>query len=358
MSRKDQLNALFGLRPGAAAPPAPETKGAAAPAAGSAPVLGAPNNSPGGNDGAPPPSAPRSEPRADRVRAGAVGAMGATLQQLAQGERLRDLDPSLIDPAPVGDRIASPVDESFDALKASIAASGQQVPVLVREHPSAPGRYQAAYGHRRIRAARELGLTVRAEIRALGDEALAVAQGQENIARRDLSFIEKALFAAGLERAGLPRAAILKALATDKGDLSRYLAVAASVPDALVRLIGPAPKAGRARWLALADALAAAGWRQGGPLPARLQALWEKAETAAANSDERFALALAALTAKAAPPAVPRLIHDQYGAPLASLAAAGARPALTLDAAIDPGFAAFLADELPALYRRWRAAAG
>jgi ParB family chromosome partitioning protein len=193
-------------------------------------------------------------------------------ERIASGEQVLEIDTDLIDPAPFTDRLVIEVDPAFEALVASIRDSGQQVPALVRPHPSRPGRYQAAYGHRRIRACQALQLPVRAVVRTLDDAALAVAQGQENIARRDLSFIEKAVFAAGLESSGLPRAAILQALATDKGDLSRYIAVAKAVPIELARAIGPAPKAGRARWLALAEALRGAGWgtsAQRGKLPDR-----------------------------------------------------------------------------------------
>jgi ParB family transcriptional regulator, chromosome partitioning protein len=44
-------------------------------------------------------------------------------------------------------------------------------------------------------ALRDLGQPVRALVRDFDDAALVMAQGQENGARRDLSFIEKANFA-------------------------------------------------------------------------------------------------------------------------------------------------------------------
>jgi ParB family chromosome partitioning protein len=362
MSRKDTLNALFGMRSGDA--PAPETKGAPAPA------LGAPNTaSEGQGDGQPSPSG--------RVRAGAVGAMGASLrdiareadlmrERIASGEQVLEIDAELIDPAPFTDRLVIAVDPAFEALVASIRESGQQVPALVRPHPSEPGRYQAAYGHRRIRACQALGRPVRAVVKMMDDSALAVAQGQENIARRDLSFIEKAVFAAGLESSGLPRAAILQALATDKGDLSRYIAVTKTVPIEIVRAIGPAPKAGRARWLALAEALRGAGWGQGprrGKLPDRLQAMLEKNAFAEADSDARLMMVMATLSpnlpkAGLKPPAaldlkdtdgrlIGRLTHsrDTGGRTMAAITLTGDDP---------PGFAAFLASEIPGLHRRWK----
>ena len=47
---------------------------------------------------------------------------------------------------------AADVDAAFEALKQSIGERGQEIPVLLRAHASAPGRFQAAFGHRRIRA--------------------------------------------------------------------------------------------------------------------------------------------------------------------------------------------------------------
>jgi ParB family chromosome partitioning protein len=367
MSRKDTLNALFGLRPGEAS--APETK---------ADPLGVPNEM-------------RVAQGADlavsseRVRAGAVGAMGASLreisrevedmrQRLASGEQVVEIDPELIDPAPFADRLVIDVDPAFAALVASIRDSGQQVPALVRLHPSRPGRFQTAYGHRRIRACLALGRPVRAVVRVLDDAALAVAQGQENIARRDLSFIEKAVFAQGLEAAGLPRSEILKALATDKGDLSRYIAVAKAVPIELARAIGPAPKAGRARWLALVEALAAAGWehaKRSGKLPDRVLATLEKSAFAGADSDARFGMVLMALSTALPKPAPvlpePLDIRDGEGELIARLFRNGeseGREASSITIVGGnppkngvPGFATFLAREIPGLFSRWKAGA-
>ena len=143
--RKDQLRSLFGVES------APETK--------SMTPLPTPD----------PTEAPK------RSAAGAVRAMGLSLGALSQeiedarrlrdslegAERVIDLDAARIERSPFADRLSSGSsgDEQFDALKRSIAEHGQQVPVLVRPHPDAAkageGIYQAAYGHRRIEAARQ-----------------------------------------------------------------------------------------------------------------------------------------------------------------------------------------------------------
>lgn len=205
----------------------------------------------------------------DRVRTGAISAMGATLhemaenakqasrlqQQIADGEAVISIEPNAIDNSRIPDRISIDVDPSFDELVASIADYGQQVPILVRPNPEAAGRFQIAYGRRRLRAAEKLGTPVRAIVRDLSDTELIVAQGRENLDRKDLSFIEKAYFAKNLEDDGCDRSTIVAALGSDKGDVSRYIAVARQVPQKLVSLIGPAPKAGRARWLKLVESL-------------------------------------------------------------------------------------------------------
>lgn len=206
----------------------------------------------------------------DRVRTGAISAMGSSLhemaenakqatklqQQLAEGEAVISIDASSIDSSKIADRIPIDIDPDFDALVESIAEHGQQVPILVRPNPQVSGRFQIAYGRRRLKAAEKLGRPVRAIVRSLSDSQLYIAQGRENLDRKDLSFIEKAFFAKNLEENGCDRATIISALATDKADVSRYIAIARQLPEDLVKFIGPAPKAGRARWMALVEHLA------------------------------------------------------------------------------------------------------
>lgn len=207
-----------------------------------------------------------------RAASGAVKAMGLTLssitreaeearalrQALQEGERIVALDTDRIDASFVSDRLSDEErdDPDFLALVESIRESGQQVPILVRPAPqdgSGEGseRYQVAYGHRRLRAARRLGQPVRAIVKALSDDELILAQGKENAERRNLSFIERALFAHALVGRGFERKLICDALAVQKSELSRLLQVAEAVPFRFARAIGPAPKAGRERWMAL-----------------------------------------------------------------------------------------------------------
>jgi ParB family chromosome partitioning protein len=200
---------------------------------------------------------------------GAVGAMSRSLErltteaasarnvegQLRAGVVAVELDPALIDPSPAPDRLPVVDARSELGFIEIIRAQGQQTPILVRPHPAESGRYQVAFGHRRLRAAAALGRPVRALVKTLTDAELVVAQGQENNARQDLSFIERAAFAHTLEQLGHGRDVIMAALVVDKTELSRLIAVRRTVPDFIVNAVGPAPKAGRRRWMSLADRL-------------------------------------------------------------------------------------------------------
>jgi ParB family transcriptional regulator, chromosome partitioning protein len=175
-------------------------------------------------------------------------------QQLSAGQAVVELNPDDIDASFVPDRMA-PSDEDHRKLVDAIRSEGQLVPILVRPHPEKHGRYQIAYGHRRHRAIKELGITIRAVVRELSDEQLVVAQGQENNERTNLSFIEKARFASRLQERGFKREIIMQALSTDKGTLSKLLSTIGSIPADVVEAIGPAPGIGTRRWQEFAEKL-------------------------------------------------------------------------------------------------------
>jgi len=168
-------------------------------------------------------------------------------KRLLEGETIVEVDPALVDVSFVSDRLSGD-DEAFDELKGSIAASGQDTPVLLRPHPETSGRYMVVFGHRRVRAARALERPVRAVIKDIDDVAHVLAQGQENTARADLSFIEKALFAKNLRDLGQGKDVIEQALTIDGTLLSRMLSVAGTVPAHFITAIGPAKQIGRDRW--------------------------------------------------------------------------------------------------------------
>ncbi|GGE11705.1 plasmid partitioning protein RepB [Aureimonas endophytica] len=302
--------------------------------------------------------------RVPRVSAGSVRSMKesfsqvereneALRQSLAEGSQIVEVDPFLIDPSPFADRFPDDENsEAFEALKASIAENGQEIPVLLRVHPLDAARYQTAFGHRRVRAARALARPVRAVVRALDDEALAVAQGLENSARQDLTFIERAVFAARLEDSGRSRHVIQQALSVDKAEASKLIAIARGVPERVLRHVGRAPKIGRGRWLALAEALKDPQAR------ARIERRMADLDRVPAESDARFTALLAAASATKAAPPTERSVIAHSGRRIASLIAGDRDARFVIDRDLGPSFAEFLAARLPALYEDYTARMG
>ena len=166
------------------------------------------------------------------------------------------IETSLIDPSPFADRLADDDGDRFSEFVKTIADHGQQVPIQVRQHPEAPGRYQVVYGHRRLAAAMQLRIPVKAHVVEISDRDLAVAQGIENSARQDLSWIERALFARRMDEAGFRARDIYTALSIDDAELARMRGVCRQVPFDIIHAIGRAPKIGRPRWVALAKSFA------------------------------------------------------------------------------------------------------
>lgn len=285
--------------------------------------------------------------------AGEIDAARALKRELAETGRIVDLDPGRIDAALVADRLNrdDEGDPAFVALVASIGENGQQVPVLVRPHPQEAGRYQAAYGHRRIQAARRLGIRVKAIVRDLTDGELVLAQGKENTERRDLSFIERALFAKALVDYGFERRIVQQALSLHKAEMTRLLQVADAVPAPVAHAVGPAPKIGRPRWLALAGLLGS----EAGRVKADDEIRSERFRNA--DSNRRFKLLFERLSKK--PVATkPREIASGSGEPVARVVTAGGKPRIDFVGASGPAFAEFVAGELTGLLARFESRSG
>lgn len=167
--------------------------------------------------------------------------------KLESGETIIELSPEVIDPSFISDRLEI-TEAEVEELAEQIRDRGQLIPIMVRPHPDKDGRYQVAFGHRRLKAIAKLGLNVRAVVRKLTDAELVVAQGQENNARLDLSFIEKARFAAELEQQGYSRSIICGALAVTENNLSTMISIANRIPREIAYAVGKAPGIGRPRW--------------------------------------------------------------------------------------------------------------
>lgn len=347
-NRKNELRALF--------------SGNVAPAANAAPVEEKPPVAAGVQPAKPATStAPLSD--VPRAASGAIKAMGLSLgsitreaeearalrEALTQGERVVELDPELIDASFVEDRLTDGEtdDPDFLALADSIRDSGQQSPILVRPHPEKQGRYQTAYGHRRLNAVRSLGIKVKAIVRPLTDDELVLAQGKENAERRNLSFIERAMFASALADRGFDRKVIGEALAVQKSELSRLMQVAEGVPPAIARAIGPAPKVGRERWMAFGSLLGDEVARETAQEECRTRRFLE------AESDHRFQILFARLSRKPkADTAKPEALSDAGGRVFAKLKRDGKNARIEFVADVDPRFI----DEVVELLARQHAA--
>lgn len=238
------------------------------------------------------PALPRDDHAAHpRVSAGAVGALKNTLAHITKDGRVVEIEAALILPSPYPDRMdGAESDEAIEALALSISRSGQEVPVLVRPHPTITNHYQTIYGHRRIRAISRLGdgLKVRAIIRDLSDGELLMAQGIENSSRQDLSWIEKAMFAHRLEvfareNGRDPTAMVMDALSLHPPDVSRFRTTLEAIPADVVLAIGAAPKIGRTKWLKLYNVV-----KEDASSLSRMRRLKDMRTFQSRGSDERF----------------------------------------------------------------------
>ena len=267
-------------------------------------------------------------------------------QKLSEGQAVVELDPALIDGSFAPDRMDAS-DEQNRAFRALIREHGQNTPILVRPHPQEAGRFQVAFGHRRLRAARDLQIKVRAVVRRLSDEELIIAQGQENSARADLTFIERARFAARLEARQFKRETIMAALGVDKAALSRLITVATKIPNDLIDAIGPAPAIGRPRWIAWMESL-----DQPGAL-ARARELIATDRFATLDSDKRFEALQRSARQKQRPRA--DIWRASDGAAAARVSASAQTLTLTFDERVAPAFGEFVKQRLQALYDQYKA---
>lgn len=304
------------------------------------------------------PSAPSPSPA--RVPAGVIGATHRAIDDIrAERDRLRELvetgggavrelDTSLIDPSPYPDRLPDDDPGDFEAFKRSIEIDGQKVPIQVRQSPSAAGRYQIVYGHRRWRAAKELGLPVRALEVEISDLDLVVAQGIENASRQDLTWIERALFASRMDEAGIKPRDIYAALSIEDAELARMRSVYRSVPLDIIEAIGRAPKIGRPRWVDFAKAIAAGA----GSLEA-LRSILAKGSEASETSDQRFQRALDAIRPATVRQHEPAAIADARGTRLGACLISPKEIRISADGALGLEFIKFIEGELPDLAERF-----
>jgi ParB family chromosome partitioning protein len=270
----------------------------------------------------------------------------AVKEQMETGQAVIELDPQVLESSFVQDRMEIS-DEAIAELAELIKEKGQLVPILVRPHPTNPDCFQIAYGHRRVKAAERLGIKVRAIVRKMSDEELIVAQGQENNARLDLTFIEKARFVVALESRGFTRKIIREALSVNEGDLSSLIAVGSRIPLEIIEAIGPAPGIGRPRWRTLMDLF------QDTVCVKRARQILAEADLQAMSSDARFRMLVDRLQKKGAPK--PHSWVDPHGRRLANINFTETKCTLQIDQRAEPEFANFLVSKLTEIYREYEA---
>ncbi|MPR12893.1 plasmid partitioning protein RepB [Microvirga tunisiensis] len=270
----------------------------------------------------------------------------AVKDQMETGQTIVELDPQVLEGSFIQDRMESS-DEAITELAEQIKEKGQLVPILVRPHPTVPDRYQIAYGHRRVKAAERLGIKVRATVRKMTDEELIIAQGQENNARLDLTFIEKARFVVALESRGFKRKVIREALSVNEGDLSSLIAVGSRIPLDIIEAIGPAPGIGRPRWRTLMDLFEDATCVKRG------RQILAEDDVRALNSDARFRTLVDRLQKKERPK--PQSWEDPHGRRLVNIVFSETKCTLQIDQRPEPEFASFLMSKLTDIYREFEA---
>ncbi|WP_077965887.1 plasmid partitioning protein RepB [Ensifer adhaerens] len=305
----------------------------------------------------PQPASPAPSPR---VGAGVVGAAHRAIDDIrAERDRLKaiveagggailDLNPALIDPSPYPDRLGDDDTGDFETFKRSIEAEGQKVPIQVRRHPSSAGRYQIVYGHRRWRAAKELGRNVRALEVDISDLDLVVAQGIENASRQDLTWIERTLFASRMDDAGIKARNIYAALSIADAELARMRGVYRTIPADVIEAIGRAPKVGRPRWIEFAKTIASDP-----DSLALVRQVLSQGTNGASVSDQRFQRAFEAIRPSNPPRENGSDLFDPKGTKLGAWKISTRELRISADGPLGQDFVKFVGKELPALIERF-----
>lgn len=233
-----------------------------------------------------------------------ISNVGKALSHLYE-ESIVALDPGKIERSPFQDRFEDDVDatDALDALKQSIISEGQKIPVLVRPHPTDAGRYQLAYGRRRLAAIKSMmdeadhpeTIKIKAYVRDLTDRQLIEEQSVENGVRENLTWIEQAMWAVQLKNAGLTHRNICPILGLSEAGVSQLFRVTSAIPEDVIYAIGRAKSVGRPKWTAFADAI-----REANKIPLARAAI-KTAEFKAADGQGRIALVMRAVNEKQLP---------------------------------------------------------
>jgi ParB family transcriptional regulator, chromosome partitioning protein len=193
-------------------------------------------------------SAKEIGPRLGRGLAALLG--DVAVQPTLSAGSVRQLALDQLEPNPFQPR--STMDQgALDELAQSIRSRGILQPLLVRPHPTEPGRFQIIAGERRWRAAGAAGLhEVPTLVRELADTDAAAVALVENLQRQDLNAIDEA---EGYERLinqfGLTQDAVGQAIGKSRSHVSNTLRLLNLPPTVKEALRSGVISAGHARAL-------------------------------------------------------------------------------------------------------------
>ncbi|MET1045676.1 MAG: plasmid partitioning protein RepB C-terminal domain-containing protein, partial [Hyphomicrobium sp.] len=164
----------------------------------------------------------------------------------------------------------------------------------------------------------------------------------------DLTFIERARFAARLEERKFSREIIMASLNVDKAALSRLIAIATRVPPQVIDAVGPAPSFGRMRWQELTDLMEAENNR------ARALELIGAPSFMELPTDKRFEVLAAGLREKRSRERAETWAAAD-GTHAAKVARSGKKLTLTFDDRVAPKFGEYVRLKLQTLYDEYKA---
>jgi ParB family chromosome partitioning protein len=263
---------------------------------------------------------------------------------LAEGKAVIEVDTSLIDDTPWRDRGALSTDDaSFQALVDSIRQHSQVAPIALRRQSS--GRFDIAFGHRRVQACRLLGRKVRAVVMDRDDRELVIAMLVENQARQDLSPIERAAaYQRILEGNLFDRVTLAEVLGVSQRQVINILTLN-RLDEGVLNALGDA----RGLSLNVGMRLAAALEKLKGRPPAEVL---DKARSRAgdANSRARFLISETDRAAKAVDIDQSIVVSDAHGRRYARLTKSGSQLVLRFQPGLDPDVLRALAQRIPDLY--------
>ena len=186
----------------------------------------------------------------DRLGRGLGALLGDYLEPATAPTEIQRIRVSAIVPNPMQPRRVF-TDAELEELTTSIRDNGLLQPLVVRQAPGAPDRYELVAGERRFRAVSRLGWPdVPVVIREASDETLLVLALVENLQREELNPLEEAEgYQALTEKFGMRQADVAKAVGKDRSTVSNLVRLLQLPPSIRKLLEAGKLSAGHARAL-------------------------------------------------------------------------------------------------------------